>query len=323
MLDYGYPWDLAKVPNYSSAPNAVCVRAADLDEATFHRQYIEQNCPCLIKGAISGWPALTKWCAPEYLTSKIGELEVRASVTPKIEGFGLRSADRDLQARQMTLEQLLPAQQIGFLLDRLRTPDNEVLFVEIGPQPATVRSLEEDLFVDHARFTFLPHPPHPRFIYTGWNAMFYKNSYSDWHFHPGTEAIMCQVLGTKDVLLLPPTQEAWDQIVPLHVDEWNVYGVDLSKAPRYGEVRPIRVTVEPGDGLFLPVNWWHAVQARPREFGITVPITWNSSYRDLRQPATRHFVRVLWERKKPLAAAVFFTSVYSTITNRIREQVAR
>jgi Cupin-like domain len=323
MGDTRYPWDLTRVPNYDTAPCVMTVDVTRLDEETFRRQYVELNRPCLIKRAVTHWPAFSKWPAPEYLNRKIGDFEVQASVSPKVEAFGLRSRDLDIQARKMTLDEMLPAMKMRLVFEGLRTPDDEVLFAEVGPNSEAVRCLEEDLEAEGARFPFLPKLPHPRFMYKGWGVMFYKNSYSDWHFHPGTDAIMCQALGTKDVLLLPPTQAAWEQIVPIHVKQWNVYDVDLAKAPGYREVRPIRVTVEPGDGLFLPVNWWHAVQGRPREYGITVPITWNSSYRDLRQPATRHFVSVLWKHKKPLAAAALAAGLYSTIANRIRESAER
>lgn len=99
------------------------------------------------------------------------------------------------------------------------------------------------------------------------------------------------------------------------------YDVDLEKSPAFRDVRPYHVVVEPGDGLFIPVNWWHAIQARPREFGITVPITWDSPYRDLQQPATRHFLRVLWrERKLPGAAALLMTA-YGTAASLIRQRL--
>jgi hypothetical protein len=35
-------------------------------------------------------------------------------------------------------------------------------------------------------------------MYSAWAVIFYKNSYSDWHFHPGTEAMMRQVLGADE-----------------------------------------------------------------------------------------------------------------------------
>jgi hypothetical protein len=197
------------------------------------------------------------------------------------------------------------------------------LFIELRPADKGVNRLADDLASGGERFPFLPHPPRPRYLYSGWAVMFYKNSYSDWHFHPGTDAMMCQVVGTKDVLLLPPTQQAWDQIVPIHVRQGKVYDVDVKADPAFLDVRPYHVVVEPGDGLFLPVNWWHAVQARPREYGITVPVTWDSPYRDLRQPATRHFLRLLWSRTKRRAASELLGCAWRTVMHEWHEHRSR
>jgi hypothetical protein len=292
--------------------------AEQLDARTFRRRYVLQNRPCLVKRAVMKWPAFQKWADPDYLLSKVGDAEVQALCSPRVEGFGLRPGPQDMVARKTTFDSRLPAEKVRQLLPRLQTPDDDMLFFELRPADPTVRRLGEDLEVAGERFPFLPAPPRPRFMYGGWDVMLYKNSYSDWHFHPGTDAMMCQVLGTKDVLLLPPTQLSWDQLVPIHTEQMTVYNVDVGKFPAYREVRPYHVVVELGDGLFLPVNWWHAVQARPREYGITVPITWDSPYRDLRQPATRHFLRVLWRQRKRLAASVLLTAGYGTVTNGVR-----
>lgn len=316
--DTQYAWDLTRVPNYKSAPTVEVEEAERLDERAFQRRYVLQNRPCLVKRAVVKWPAFQKWADPDYLLSKVGDIEVRALCGPRVEGYGLRPASRDSVALKTTQDRMLPAEKFRQLLARIRTPGDDLLFVELRPADTTVRSLGEDLEVAGARFPFLPDPPRPRFIYAGWDAMFYRNSFSDWHFHPGTDAMMCQVLGTKDVLLLPPTQLSWDQIVPVHSEQWEVYDVDLAKFPAYGAVRPYHVVVEPGDGLFLPVNWWHTVQARPREYGITIPVTWDSSYCDLRQPATRHFLRVLWHQRKRVAVEMLRTAAYGTVANLAR-----
>lgn len=317
--DISYPWEVRRVPNYDSARSVAVEDAARIDESTFTRRYVLRNQPCLIKGAVVDWPAFEKWRDAEYLISKIGEFEVQASCKPKIEGFGLRSRELDRQANAMTQEQLLPAEKVRFILQKLLTPDDDVLFMELRPAQEAVRCLGDDLASSSGRFPFLRAPRLPRFGYSGWAAMFYKNSYSDWHFHPGTEAVMCQVLGTKDVLLLPPTKESWDQIVPTHVHHWKVYDVDVAKAPAFCDIRPYHVVVEPGDGLYLPVNWWHAVQGRRREYGITVPVTWESPYRDLRQPATRHFVRRMWKINKSIALVASLATMYGTVRSCLRE----
>jgi cupin-like protein len=316
--DTQYPWDLTRVPNYKSAPTVEVEETERLDARAFQRRYVLQNRPCLVKRAVARWPAFQKWADPEYVLAKIGDVEAGASCSPRIEGFGLRSGRQDLIAARRTRDCMLPGEKVRDLLPRMRTPDDNVLFVELRPADPLVRCLGEDLTVAGARFSFLAAPPRPRPMYSGWAVMLYKNSYSDWHFHPGTDAMMCQVLGTKDVLLLPPTQLSWDQIVPIHTEQWKVYDIEEASAPSFREVRPYHVVVEPGDGLFLPVNWWHAVQARPRQYGITIPVTWESSYHDLRQPATRHFLHVLWHQRKRVAMEVLLTAAYGTAANLVR-----
>jgi quercetin dioxygenase-like cupin family protein len=318
-MTHEYPWDVRHVPNYDSAPTVAMEDAERLDAPTFWRRYVLRNRPVLVKRAVVGWPAFSRWSDPDYVISKIGDVPVRASCRPRIEGFGLRSGAEDKRASQMTRDALLPAQPVRALLPRIQTPDREVLFIELRPADKGVSVLHEDLLIGGARFRFLPAPPRPRFDYSGWAVMFYKNSYSDWHYHPGADAMMCQVHGTKDVLLLPPTKQAWDAIVPIHRSEWKVYDVDVTKAPRYLQIRPYHVIVEPGDGLFLPLNWWHAVQARPTEFGVTVPVTWDSPYRDLRQPAARLFVKRQWRRRRRLGLAELAASSYGTLASGIRQ----
>lgn len=317
------PWDLMQLPNYNSALQVDVEYADRLESRTFWRRYVARNLPCLVKGAVSQWPAFHQWADPEYLQSKVGDIEVVGHCYPRLEAFGLRSKGHDVAATQLNRDRQLGAHRVKEWLPRLRNADLEMLFIELRPACAAARILENDLGAAGGRFPFLPVPPRPRFgLYSGWAAMLYKNSYSDWHFHPATDAMMCQVVGTKDVALLPPTPLSWQQIVPVHISQGRTYDVDLAKTPAYRDLRPYHVIVEPGDGLFLPVNWWHAVQARPREFGITVPVTWDSPYRDLRQPATRHFLHVLWKSNKRRTVTVFAETVYSTLINQVRDVFA-
>jgi hypothetical protein len=320
MSNNRHPWDITRVPNYESAQTVPVEEAERLDARTFWWRYVSRNSPCLVKRAAEAWPAFSRWADTDYVLAKIGDVEARPSFGPKVEGFGLRSRARDMIAAQMTRDRQLPAEKVRSLLPRLRTPDEEVLFVELRPADAGVECLNDDLLAAGARFPFLPSPPKPNFMYSGWAVMFYKNSYSDWHYHPGTDAMMCQVLGTKDVLLLPPTNRSWKQIVPIHKERWQVYGPDTEASAAYREIRPYHVIVEPGDGLFLPVNWWHAVQARPLDHGVTVPVTWNSPYRDLRQPATRLFLRALWRRRKRRAVELLMRTAYRTAVRMWRQR---
>src|SRR5205085_218338 len=95
--------------------------------------------------AIARWPAFERWRDGDYLASKIGDVEAAASCTPRIEGFGLRTAAEDAHANRMTRDAMLAPRKMREWLPRLRTPDGEVLFVELRPADAGARVLADDL----------------------------------------------------------------------------------------------------------------------------------------------------------------------------------
>jgi ribosomal protein L16 Arg81 hydroxylase len=47
--------------------------------------------------------------------------------------------------------------------------------------------------------------------------------------------------------------------------------VDHARHPRFGGVRSLEVLVHPGEALFIPVGWWHHVEAL--ETSISVSFT--------------------------------------------------
>jgi hypothetical protein len=306
------PWDVSRFPNFARALGVDVVGVSELPPREFHRRYVLPHRPCLIKGALGHWPAMQRWKEQTYLADKIGHVKFVARTTPKpepVEAYGpagvtAEQAERALVRFQST--NALPPAPFAALLPRLFAGDDEVFFAE--------GNLAEAIAADAPRsFPFIEALPKPRFVFPPAGTMFYKNSYSNWHLHPGTEAVMCQVVGTKDVLLLPPDKASWDALVTVHLAQGGrLYGVDPARFPAYAALVPYHVVVEPGDGLFIPVDWWHAAQARPREFGITVPVWWHSGLLDLRNQPMRRCVVGLWRRKKAMAALVAAAALVST-----------
>jgi len=62
--------------------------------------------------------------------------------------------------------------------------------------------------------------------------------------------------------------------------------------------------VEPGDALYIPVYWWHAVQSMDDAFGATVAATFPTPLHvsgDIRSPIARRVLRTyLFSRLAPL-----------------------
>ncbi|XP_070834908.1 bifunctional peptidase and (3S)-lysyl hydroxylase JMJD7 isoform X3 [Chaetodon trifascialis] len=51
------------------------------DPLQFYRDWIGPNKPCIIRNAISHWPALSRW-TPDYLREKVGSKVISVAVTP-------------------------------------------------------------------------------------------------------------------------------------------------------------------------------------------------------------------------------------------------
>ena len=74
----------------------------------------------VLSSAVVRWPAFRKWSDPNYLLSKIGDVEIWASCSPKIEAFGLRTESQDMVAIKTTRDHMLPPRPVRQLLPRLR-----------------------------------------------------------------------------------------------------------------------------------------------------------------------------------------------------------
>ena len=77
---------------------------------------------------------------------------------------------------------------------------------------------------------------------------------------------LCQIIGKKDIVLIPPSQRyrlyvGFDEN-PDNYSPVDFFFPDLEKYPEFEEVvGKMRVTLEPGDILFIPVYWWHHVKS--------------------------------------------------------------
>ena len=62
-------------------------------------------------------------------------------------------------------------------------------------------------------------------------------------------------------MLISPDQLPWMYNETAVYSRVNAENPDLGEYPLYGLTRRIELVLEPGEALFLPVGWWHAVRA--------------------------------------------------------------
>lgn len=227
-------------------PEPARVPTTDIDEldvAAFRERHLLPGRPLLVRGAIADWPALERWKDPEYLAAAAGERIVPA-------------VDPDNGSR-------LPVPLARFWREvfsgrRVEHGSIKATMMKNG-RPGDVGDLQGDT----RRVALLPGAEH---LVT--NVFAGVDTRSGVHYHPDTEAFLCQVVGKKRVLLFPPQDSNCLYPVPWHAPyvcfsrvgfsrtgDWP----DLSDFPRLAASHPLECEVQPGDLLYIPIYWWHVV----------------------------------------------------------------
>ncbi|XP_029349598.1 bifunctional peptidase and (3S)-lysyl hydroxylase JMJD7 isoform X2 [Echeneis naucrates] len=244
------------------------------DPLQFYRDWIGPNKPCIIRNAISHWPALSKW-TPEYLRKKVGSKVISVAVTPN--GYAdAVDGDRFVmpEERKMSLSAVLDiiegkVQQRGVFYVQKQSSN---LLEEL---PELANDLEPQI---PWMSTALGKSPDAVNFWLG-EATAITSMHKD-HY----ENIYCVISGEKNFILLPPTDRPF---IPYGVYQPAVYrqrddgefeavdqtnsekvpwipldplDPDLDRYPQYGRARPIHFIVKAGEMLYLPSLWFHHVQ---------------------------------------------------------------
>ena len=268
---------LNNIPGMDSAKQVVCIDAEALTESSFYDNFVSLNKPCLIKNAISHWPAINKWQNQGYLKELCGENT--SKYYPHM--------NYDDEKNMLVDETNVTFAQI---LDLLSANTNATIS---APSILLERAPYNALAVDMTGFNFLPKPTKP-IAYPTSRAFFYKKAGTGWHYHFVDETLMCQVKGTKRVGLLPPDKITDDIVHDIFTTDAYLLK-DAFKDKDKEKIQPLIAQVEPGDALYIPPFWWHGVETLDSEYGITVANCWRSPLHvmgDISYPT----VRKIWKK---------------------------
>lgn len=117
--------------------------------------------------------------------------------------------------------------------------------------------------------------------------------------------LLAQMHGTKRVTLFPSSEGA--RMYPQEFTGTNLLsGVDpdepdRARFPNFPSERALRLTLKPGETLYVPPFWWHHV--RSREFSVSVNLFWQTG---ARQCLVENSAVYLRERYKHDRLAEFF-----------------
>ncbi|MBP0594549.1 cupin-like domain-containing protein [Paraburkholderia sp. LEh10] len=225
---------------------ADCVeRCARLPRDAFYEQYYFQNRPVIITGTFDSWPARSKWSF-DYFRERCGDAEVEVQ-------FG-RDADADYEINQPVLRRTMRFRDFvdlvetggvtnGFYMTANNASRNRVALAALWNDAPPIGEYLDTAAVDAGFFWSGP---------AGTKTPFH---------HDLTNNFIAQVMGRKRVLLVPLTDTV-HMYNHLHCySQVDGGAIDSKRFPSIERARMIECTLEPGDLLFLPIGWWHYVEA--------------------------------------------------------------
>ena len=241
----------------------------------FQRNYALKGVPVVIRGAIEHWKARAKWNF-EYLAAKAGAVSIgvtksnaNASPSPEIEPH-------------IKFEALHIDAYVASLMKENKNVSANTS-VPLANVPRLAEDIEVPTYIDRTAL-------HAANI---WIAS--SSALTRLHYDPYHNLYAC-IRGRKKVVLISP--EYLRQVYPhpwhsrySHHSKVDIDNPDLTRFPRFAEVPRLETTLEPGDMLFIPIDWWHQVYGMDNS--IVVNFFWHASLRQFVSYPQLHKFRYL------------------------------
>lgn len=234
----------AKVGNAAAAGVSAGIAQVDgaISAETFVKDFVSVSRPAIFRGAAANMTALTDW-TPGFLSSvtgSAGPAAVQASTVPygNMDGVAIEQmALRDYINEMLAAEPFLPHDNVEapppYVFDSLDEL-GYLQHVELGEGKAEFYNVSMVSLTQALRTQLILGPPG-----TG----------SPPHFH--TSAINIGVAGRKRWFLFPPSERIWSA---KPVSAWLKDDCAMS-----GRGAPLEVIQGPGDIIYVPENYGHAV----------------------------------------------------------------
>jgi len=236
--------------------------------------------PFVVRDAISHWPACQHW-TPQYFQRRYGDLTV---IT---ERYDPREKSSYLDQTLADIHQTLPLRQF---LETLGSGDRRFALREDTSLFARIPELLDDLV------RFSPFPVHGD---SGYKALWVgpPEYVTGLHTDPGP-TLLFQIHGRKQVLLFAPDQTPFlyevdpaergrkfdTSILQSRLDAAELstlrdvvgwakvepFDPDLARFPLFARATGIEGYLEPGDTLYIPDRWWHAVRSLEPAISVSV-----------------------------------------------------
>jgi hypothetical protein len=274
--------------------------AAGLPYEAFVRDYMRRRRPVVVRGAVSGWPALTKW-TPEFFRTRFGSKQVQVSYQDSMtfEAFidGVMASSHERPGPYMY--RLFIHEHLPEILEDL-APQNPYAFP---------RRLASPLM---RKFWRRP-DGYLKLLIGGIGGRFPVMHYDGENAH----ATVTEIYGDKEFLMYPPSDGAYlypDPALPNKSRVIDPHVVDRERFPLQAQATQYRTVLGPGDMVFIPCKWWHTARALSPSISVGMNIldasNWDGFVADITRPIARPlrpspvFNRVYWKTLGPVLTAI-------------------
>lgn len=225
-------------------PGALDLATVDaIEPERFYRDFYAANRPVKLTGLIDHWPALTRWTL-DHFAAIAGDRVVEAQVSrDSAADYELAKDNHRRQVRFADLVEWLRPDEASndIYLTAYNSGTNAVALAPLWKDIGAISILERR--GDSDGFFWLG----PRGTLTPWH-------------HDLTNNLLVQVLGEKRVRMAPPWAWARMRNSTHCFSAWD--NEPLPAGPGDATRPPVlECTIGPGEAIFLPVGWWHQVEA--------------------------------------------------------------
>lgn len=230
---------------------------------SFRERFVHTGDPVIVEGALDRWPALERW-TPGYFASRWGRVGV------SIDGEAFTMAEFVSRVRDPgDTAPYIRAYEVRDLAAGL-VGDLEPPLEYMEPNWLDGRFISERFSIRNElrsgkRWELLFGEPGSTFPVLHWDIN---------HYH----AYIAQLHGEKSVLIYPPGETEYlypDEEYPNRSRIPVGRDFDPDRFPEFRKARGASAVLRPGDLLFIPAGWWHAVE----NTSVSIAVTANTANR--------------------------------------------
>ncbi len=229
-----------------SPQNQAIERRSSISRSDFLENYYAKNIPLILTDVTRNWTALSLW-NPEYLKEKYGEIEIEMQSD--------RNSDYEYEINVEHHRQKMRMEDyVNMIVTNGASNDRYMVANNSNIQKTALRSLLDDVEI-------FPEYLNPQNI--DGTCFFWfgpAGTITPLHHDP-VNLMFAQVYGRKIWKIIPPYYTHLLYNYRGVFSEVDCENPNYEKYPLFKEVRVIEVILEPGDVIFMPVGWWHAVKS--------------------------------------------------------------